>query len=206
MVINYTYTDLGRQMMILDLGAPVSIAGVSWMKQYLEGFNLEIDDMKSVSCNQPFVFGPSKRYVSKSLVELPILVTKMDGREDVLIVQTYLVDAEVPFLCGKQTLESWNFKIDGPEKILEIHISTGNDHGKKFLKMEDTKGGHYGIVLETKKKENVRSPLIEEDVGILFMEDKEGELCSFRAVRKSMKSIGIKVKSNCCQHTEMQDG
>ena len=33
MVINYTYTDLGRQMMILDLGAPVSIAGVSWMKQ-----------------------------------------------------------------------------------------------------------------------------------------------------------------------------
>ena len=28
MVINYTYTDLGRQMMILDLGAPVSIAGV----------------------------------------------------------------------------------------------------------------------------------------------------------------------------------
>ena len=97
--------------MILDLGAPVSIVGVSWMKQYLEGFNLEIDDIKSVSCNAPFVFGPSKRYVSKSLVELPILVTKMDGREDVLIVQTYLVDAEVPFLCRKQTLEIWNFKL-----------------------------------------------------------------------------------------------
>ena len=31
MVINYTYTDLGRQMMILDIGASVSIAGVSWM-------------------------------------------------------------------------------------------------------------------------------------------------------------------------------
>ena len=75
--------------MILDLSAPVSIAGVSWMKQYLEGFNLEIDNMKSASCNQPFVFGPSKRYVSKSLVEPPILVTKMDGREDLLIVQTY---------------------------------------------------------------------------------------------------------------------
>ena len=28
MVINYTYTDQGRQMMILDLGAPVSVAGV----------------------------------------------------------------------------------------------------------------------------------------------------------------------------------
>ena len=145
MVINYTYTDLGRQMMILDIGAPVSIAGVSWMKQYLEEFNLEIEDMKSVSCSQPFVFGPSKRYVSTSLVELPILVTRMDGKEDVLIVQTYLVDAEVPFLCGKQTLESWNFKINGPEKILEIQMKTCEHQGKKFLKMEDTVGGQDRI-------------------------------------------------------------
>ena len=98
MVINYTYMDFRRQMMILDLGAPVSIAGVSWMKQYLEEFNLEIEDMKSVSCNQPFVFGSNRRYVSKSLVELPILVTRMDGKEDVLIVQTYLVNAEVRLL------------------------------------------------------------------------------------------------------------
>ena len=110
MVINYTYTDQGRLMMVLDLGAPVSITGVSWMKQYLEEFNLKIEDMKSVSCNQPFVFGPSKRYISKFLVELPILVTSMDGKEDVLIVQTYLVDAEVPFLCRKQTLETWKFQ------------------------------------------------------------------------------------------------
>ena len=71
-------------MMILDLGAPMSIAGVPWMNQYLEGFGLEIDNMKSVSCNQPFVFGPSKRYISKLMVELLIIVTRMDGKEDVL--------------------------------------------------------------------------------------------------------------------------
>ena len=72
----------------------------------------------------------------------PILITRIYGKEDVLIVQTYLMDAEVPFLCGKQTLESWNFKIDGQEKILEIHIRTGKDHGKKLIKMEDTAEGH----------------------------------------------------------------
>ena len=33
--INYTYTDQGRQMIILDIGAPVSVAGVPRMKQYL---------------------------------------------------------------------------------------------------------------------------------------------------------------------------
>ena len=71
-IINYTYIDLGRQMMILTIGAPLSLAGVSWMTQYLKEFELKVEDMISVSCNQPFVFGPSKRYVSKLLVELPI--------------------------------------------------------------------------------------------------------------------------------------
>ena len=28
LTINYTYTDMRRQMMILDIGAPISIAGV----------------------------------------------------------------------------------------------------------------------------------------------------------------------------------
>ena len=36
MVTNYTYTDIGRQMMILDIGAPVSITGFPWMEQYHE--------------------------------------------------------------------------------------------------------------------------------------------------------------------------
>ena len=27
-VVNYTYTDLGRQIMILDIGAQLSLAGV----------------------------------------------------------------------------------------------------------------------------------------------------------------------------------
>ena len=183
MVINYTYKDQGKQMMILDLGAPVSVAGIPWMKQYLAGFDLEIENLKGVPCNQPFVFGPSKRYISKLMVELPILVTRMDGNEDVLKVQTYLVDAEVPFLCGKQTLESWNFNIYGPDKTLEILPRSDGDHGKKFLKMIDTAGGHYAIVLEAgdKKKGN---PFDDEDLGVLFMEDKKGELCSFKAVKK----------------------
>ncbi len=57
MVINYTYTDMGRQMMILDLGAPISIACVPWMEQYLEEFDLKIQDLKSVKCNQPLCLG-----------------------------------------------------------------------------------------------------------------------------------------------------
>ena len=97
MVINDTYTEMGCQMMILDIGTPVSVAGMAWMTQYLKEFGRMIEEMKSTKCLQPFVFGPSRRYMSTIRVELPVLVTRLDGREDVLIIQTYLVDAETPF-------------------------------------------------------------------------------------------------------------
>ena len=86
---------------------------------------------------------------------------RLNGREDVLHVQTYLVDGEVPFLCGKQTLESWNFKIDSREIILEIHVNNQQDTDRKQLKMTDTKGGHYGIILETRKNQNTAMFLVE---------------------------------------------
>ena len=54
-------------------------------------------------------------------------------------------------------------------------MRTGEDNGKKYIKMEDTHGGHYRIILET-KKENKSLFLVEEDTGILFLEDREGDL------------------------------
>ena len=51
-----------------------------------------------------------------------------------------MVDAEIPFLCGKQTLENWNFKIDGKEKILEIQSKI--DGSMMKIRMVDTSGGH----------------------------------------------------------------
>ena len=59
-----------------------------------------------MECRQIFKFGPSKQYVSTKMVELPIMVKGMDGKDYVLRVNTYLVEADVPFLCGKRTLEN----------------------------------------------------------------------------------------------------
>ena len=66
-------------------------------------------------------------------------------------------------------------------------MKTRYDHGRMFIKIEDTTGGHYGIILETKKEKNKSLFLVEEDTGILFLEDKEGDLCSYKAVRKVHK-------------------
>merc|ERR1711955_70945 len=65
------YTKKGKHVMILDLGAPVSLAGKEWMDQYLKNHELEIGDMKTGECHQIFRFGQSKQYVSRTMVELP---------------------------------------------------------------------------------------------------------------------------------------
>ena len=36
------YTEKGKQVMILDLGAQVSLAGNEWMAQYLKDHELEV--------------------------------------------------------------------------------------------------------------------------------------------------------------------
>ena len=42
--------------------------------------------------------------MSRTMVELPVIVRRVDGKEDVLKVFTYLVDADVPFLRGNRTM------------------------------------------------------------------------------------------------------
>ena len=159
-------------MMILDIRALVNLAGISWMTQYFQEFDLTVKQLKSVKCNQPFVFGPSRGYLSDSLVELLVLITRLDGREDVLTLQTYLIDAEITFLCSKQTLEGSNFQKDGQDKVLEITPKT--DGSRIKVKMIDTEGGHYAIIIEMRKKKTPHILYLEDalgnELGVFFLD------------------------------------
>ena len=137
------YTEKGKQVMILDLGAPVSLAGKECMNQYLREYELDIGDLKQTECHQIFRFRPSKQYVSKIMVELPIIVNRLDGKEDVLKVFTYLVDADVSFLCRKKTIEKWNSKINTNIKVLETEI----EGEKKNFRIIETGGNLVAIEL-----------------------------------------------------------
>ena len=68
---------------------------------------------------------------------------------------------------------------------MEIQTKTDQDCSKKLIRMVDTVGGHYGIILETKKKKkNSDIMFVEDDTGILFLEDARDDLCSFKVIRK----------------------
>ena len=60
----------------------------------------------------------------------------------------------------------------GMKKILEIHLNNQEDSNKKQIKIIDTTGGHNRIVLETRKRQSANMFFVEDDSGILFVQDE----------------------------------
>ena len=100
-------TQRGEHIMVLELGAPVSLAGRSWLSKYLLEFEYKIEDMVSSDCYQVLRFGGiDKKHESKIMIELPLVVTSTDGKDAVLKAYVYVIDEDVTFLVGKKTLEN----------------------------------------------------------------------------------------------------
>ena len=146
-------TEKSNQVMILDLGAPVSVAGNKWIEQYLKDHGLELKKLNTVECYQKLTFGPSKQYISNLKIELPVLVRDLHGKEDTLKVPTYVVEADVPFLCGKSELkDEWRAKINTESNILEVKT----DGQRKEFKMIGTRGNHVALKIEKRDLEGCK--------------------------------------------------
>ena len=156
--------------MILDLGASVSVAGNEWMNKYLKDHNLGLENLEVYKCHQIFKFGPSRQYISKEMVNLPIILKTLDGREEVLQVFTFLVKADIPFLCGASELKGkWKSKIDNERNVLEIKLEDGR---MKRFRIVGTSGNHVALELEKGEMEE-----------ILFTTENT-EVENYKAIRK----------------------
>ena len=132
---------------------------------------MKIENLNREECEQMFKFGPSKRYVSKEMVELPMLVKMTNGAEEVLKVAAYVVDADVPFLLGKKTMEAWKSKVNMVDKVLETEM----EGERKDFRMIVTESNHYGLEIEKEERQ------IDE---VLFAIEKEEKLGTFKGMKK----------------------
>merc|ERR1712240_763596 len=130
--------------MILDLGALVSVSGRKWIEEYLKRHGMTLQDLIQVRCYQKLTFGPSRQYISRLKVELPVKVRDMENKEEILKVPACIVEVDLPFLCGKSELQdNWKSKINTESNILEANI---NGQWKK-LRMIGTTGNHIALKL-----------------------------------------------------------
>ena len=105
------------------------------------------------------------------MIELPLIMRSMTGKEEIYKAQVYVINVDVAFLCGKKTMEQWGSKLDTVNGVLETEI---NRDPKSFEKLT-TSIVHYGVRLEVQRRESKE---------IIYLEEKRDELSDFRAIKK----------------------
>ena len=93
--------------MVVDCGAPKTLIGERYLKLYTRKHNLEDSDLEKTTCKQRFKFGPSQVYVSTEKARIPIIMKVKDGYTE-KIVDAFVIQAEVPFLLGLNTMKQWD--------------------------------------------------------------------------------------------------
>ena len=101
-------TEENFDRMIVDSGTTKTVAGLKWMKTYLDTLSNEEKELVFEEPEERFFrFGNSVRYPSKKEVALPI---KLGQLETQLFVS--VVDASIPLLIGKPDLKKLGFIIN----------------------------------------------------------------------------------------------
>ena len=157
-----------------------------WLQKYLEQPDLEIQSLNRRSYYQQFKFGPSTRYLSELIIDVPIYVVDTEGKKDILYVKTYVLNAESPFLCGNNTLFSWGAKIDIKNNILE----TALDGYHRSFNMIKTNGGHNAVVLNIKDTNDEVVHYLQKS------SDTDDLITGFKGIKKVHEVTNHKSESN----------
>jgi hypothetical protein len=108
----------------LDLGAPRSMVGMTWLNNYLKKNGMEMSDLKVSRCSQKFRFGHGGLHESVQEVELPVTVKYSGDGSDVfkkIYLKVHVVDADnVPLLCGMNDLSAWQSIVDTGTSTLKV--------------------------------------------------------------------------------------
>ena len=138
---------------IVDSGCPSYLVGRGIVEAYTVHNNLDLNKLEAEIVDKYFKFGEN-RYHSRQAVVLPI---KMKTKESCLetSVKVYIVDEQVPFILGLNTMVLWDIYIC--PKCGEVMVKGNNMN--EITPTFDKKSQHKKIKL---------CPIIETTLGDSF--------------------------------------
>ena len=136
--------------------------------------------MKRSNCNQIFKFS-SSRFHSDEILDVPLTMKDKDGENVTVVVKTYALNGDTPFLLGKQQMKEWKAKINIGEDELEITKSG------VIRTFSMTEGSHPMIELEMES---------EDESVSYFIESNTENVTSYKGIKKVHEVHGHKSESN----------
>ena len=185
-VVNFT--ENRKHVMILDLGAPVSVAGNEWMNKYLKDHNLGLENLEVYKCHQIFKFGPSRQYISEEMVNLPIILKTLDGREFKNVKMDELVSKSIKEIQDIR-------KANGTEPLTKAELKEYRKHtGKLSWLAQGTRPDLSYSVIDLSKKNNSATIADLRNINrIVEKVKKEENKVIYKKLgnRKDLQIIGI---------------
>ena len=128
--------------MIVDSGAPVSIATNKWMNGYLRAMKVNKEEIIEKECKRKFRMGENI-YLSKQEITLPVRMKTEKEYIRKMITVSIINREDDLFLCGLKTLIEWKAAVFYGKNEMMF------DDTKKRVVMNISKGGHQLVKLET---------------------------------------------------------
>ena len=70
-----------------------------------EWLHSEITGYEKIRLSSSVQVWPSRNYIKNVMIDMSSVVRRLDGKDNDLMTQTFLVEADFLFLCEKMTLE-----------------------------------------------------------------------------------------------------
>ena len=166
---------------VVDCGAPKSLIGEKYLNEYLKVQNIKYEQLDRSPCKQKFRFGPSQVYISTEKIKIPINLESESGSE-MQYVDSYVIQADVPFLLGLNTMKEWKALMDMEIEQMVFRAFSAS------VKMKRNIGGHMTVPLQ---KIRWWSP----SATVLFM-NAEKDVCSFEKIKKVHVNTNHKSEEN----------
>ena len=110
MNIYFTKDVKGANEMVVDCGPSTTLIRENYMKEYMKVE--EILDVEKFSCKQKIRLGPSIVYNSMEIVKIQIIFRGDDEGLQQQYVEAFVIQADVPFLLGLNTMKKWRTMVD----------------------------------------------------------------------------------------------
>jgi hypothetical protein len=138
-------TVLCSAELAIDMACPNSMTSTDTFRLFLEENQLSECSLKTEVIDKKFRFGPSELYDSKIKVEVPIKIQLESGSFKILYINMFVLECkELPFLCGKDTLQNWNILMcmrDGKMSFIDDSFyflqESGLLSGKVLIQVKD---------------------------------------------------------------------
>ena len=155
-------------MSILDSACTKTVAGTYWLDQFIECLDAKqqnLTNKNQIESSSLFRYGEGVE--SQSLKQVKILV--LTGEQE-LLLDTDVVDQNIPLLISKPTMTKMGMKID----FLNHEVTTGNQR----IELECNKSGHYVLPFLS---------LAHEDCKVIFHLESLDSLSKSEKEKKAVK-------------------